>query len=840
MQQGSSASGLNEMESAVKKIFKLLVELAKPKRNHLCVVAAVLFCIAYVGLALTPSSYAIGMHMLGQPASGLIVGSPKPIRSDEWMVFTPYVQIAVNNDFREVNHISPYHENLRSFFSLPLLDWGAIFKPYYAGFAVLPAANAFSFYYLFNIIAFLVGWTLFFRELHIEIRVAALAALALYFSQFTQVWWTSNCGSFALAPWVALAWIMVSPGWLRFLLSSYALTVWMLANAYPPFLYAFGFTMALAILASRPDLITKQRMFGAAIALIVSLCIFVGYFGNIITVMRETVYPGLRESSGGGVQIGMLFAHFYPFLLTKGYEPLKGILNSNACEIGVAASLIPVYVIAFFDYASVKEIINSKKRGIVIIACGLVFVSAWIFMPIPASIGRFAGLTFVPSTRLIPAFGWLLMIESLVLANKTRFRFTFFRIGFLFIILFIALGYKFASTGFSVGESVSYFDLLPMLSVLLLVLVKWLKIEVDWSLPVFLAVAVNLVSFGLFNPIQSAYPIFSMKVGSVEKYLISVGAKVTDGVYAVPGDYGALIAGVGIPSVNHALLAPEMKYFRRRFSDLAPAEFNGLFNRYAHIFLSPDTKAKVIQADLIRLPIDRFSTKGGLQSSGITTKGGRIDRYTWSHGIHGDDITIEGYLNQSMFDRKDIELTGYTYSRSIRQPVVNSAAVVSRGFNFRIELFAAKPQVAMNPVLASSKSSLLVTDAIISGQIVSDSKITKDLSKTKRYGVVDNLKMSSDGRMVELTGWSAADSNHGILYEIFSSISLSSFSIKRIERPDVARLVDPRYLYSGFRIALHSEKSMKNSKICVSVRESSGALSALTFPDGHTKCLELH
>lgn len=80
-------------------------------------------------------------------------------------MFTPYIQIAVNNDFGQFNAHSPYHESLRTFQALPLLDWGLLFKPYHWAFFVLPAANAYSFFFMFMAMAFLSGWALFLRQL---------------------------------------------------------------------------------------------------------------------------------------------------------------------------------------------------------------------------------------------------------------------------------------------------------------------------------------------------------------------------------------------------------------------------------------------------------------------------------------------------------------------------------------------------------------------------------------------------------------------------------------------------------------------------------------------------
>ena len=61
----------------------------------------------YAIFQLTPSSYALALQMVGVTDTGLLFGLPQLVRSDEWALWTLYVQIAVNNDFARIEHISP-------------------------------------------------------------------------------------------------------------------------------------------------------------------------------------------------------------------------------------------------------------------------------------------------------------------------------------------------------------------------------------------------------------------------------------------------------------------------------------------------------------------------------------------------------------------------------------------------------------------------------------------------------------------------------------------------------------------------------------------------------------
>ena len=85
----------------------------------------------YFALGWTPSSYGAVLDRVGATGLGLVAGEPREIRSDEWARGTPYIQAAVNNDFKRFNATSIYHEDLRNFNGLPLADWSLLFKPYF-------------------------------------------------------------------------------------------------------------------------------------------------------------------------------------------------------------------------------------------------------------------------------------------------------------------------------------------------------------------------------------------------------------------------------------------------------------------------------------------------------------------------------------------------------------------------------------------------------------------------------------------------------------------------------------------------------------------------------------
>lgn len=575
------------------------------RQARLCLGIVAVLCLLYVAFALTPSSYAMAGQYLGLAPIEPLLGKARGIRMDEWMVYTPYVQIAVANDFGATNAFSPYHETLRSFQALPLLDWGLLFKPYHWAFFILPPANAYSFFFMFMAMAFLCGWALFLRQLRVPPLAAVLVALTLYFSPYVQVWWTTNWGAFALAPWVAVAWLRIDNRWLRILASAYALVVWLLAVAYPPFIISALLAMGVLVLAFRRDALTVARLLDAAVAGGLALLAFLGYFHEAIEIVRNTVYPGQRESAGGGVSPVALLTHGFPNLMTRGFYPLPAFEPSNACEIAVFSSLLPLFTAVLADWTQVLRWARGHRLSLGVLAAGIALVACWIFLPVPLRIGQLTGLSMVPPTRALLALGLLLNIGCAIVLVRGGVRLGRGRLLLLAALLLAGCLLKFAFGQGSFSRLHATADAWPLLCVGVLAFAARRPRFAAHPVALVLAVAAlgNVLTNGLFNPVQSARPIFDMDRSAVLASMQARGARqAADGALVVEGRYGALLSGVGIPAVNHTLYFPQLAYFRARFPDMPADRFNTMFNRYHHVMVSDVAEPRSMYADLVEVP----------------------------------------------------------------------------------------------------------------------------------------------------------------------------------------------------------------------------------------------
>lgn len=566
--------------------------------------------VLYAALAWTPSSYGVALRQMGVTEdSGLVLGKPRDIRSDEWAVWTPYLQIAVDNDFARYNAHSPYHEDLRNFNALPLLDWALPFKPQYWAFFLVDPAHAFAIYHAAFIALFLIGYQRMGRMLGMAPGISVCFSLLAFFAGYTQYAWTTTGPLLALFPWllVTLAAPLRLP--VKGLLLYWLSAVWLLSHFYPPVILSLGFVGAVLVLALRRDLLRWPLLATAGLAAALAAGTVYGYLAEPLQAMTATVYPGQRHSDGGSGDWRIWLSTVLPFITTRGFDSL---IVHNIVETGAIGSYWPLLLLVFADWRQGLSG-GAVDRGrlltaLAVLGGGLALVSAWMLLPIPAAVGKILLWDRVFPPRMIVAVGLLALVATALLAGSVRWRITPLRVA-LFTAAVLAAWVLSKRAG-GVASWSSLFD-----GTILLVLAGGLAL---WRLlPVLgqptpragtlvagVAVAANLLTFGQFNPIQSAKPIFDRPQTALTARLSAQQAAHPKGwlVETLPIFTGAVLAGWGYNSIAHTLIAPHVDFFRPLFPDMAEDRFTQVFNRYAHII--PDTVTEPVSPypDQVRVP----------------------------------------------------------------------------------------------------------------------------------------------------------------------------------------------------------------------------------------------
>jgi hypothetical protein len=276
------------------------------------------------------------------PDAGVLLGTPKEIRSDEWMVHTPWMmsQAARYPPFSTENPgVGDGAMTLLN--NLPARHWSMFFRPQMWVFFVADFSHAFAFYWNFKWFSLLVGAFLFLRVVcNGQSLVAIFGALLLYFSPFIQWWFsTPTCmpemlGALFLGLWsvtviqrseskgaIVAAGILLVLTTEQFVFCSYP-------RFQVPLVWLAIFVLASGIARGRPEL-RRWRIFALWSAVAVIVALLVCWFREVaplISQMASLAYPGKIVCRGGDIPWRNFLAPFLEFSMTQEHFR-KGAMN---------------------------------------------------------------------------------------------------------------------------------------------------------------------------------------------------------------------------------------------------------------------------------------------------------------------------------------------------------------------------------------------------------------------------------------------------------------------------------------------------------------------------------
>jgi hypothetical protein len=297
------------------------------------------------------------------PNVGLLLGTPKDIRSDEWVGVTPWIFSQAARRFAVENPgvgdgVMPLLNNL------PARHWTMLFRPQMWLFFVTDFEYAFAFYWNLKWFSFLLGAFLFLRSIARGNSVVALfGALLLFFSAFIQWWFsTPTCmpemiGAFFLALWSLVIIASANSRWkivggAILLVASVAQFIFC---AYPRFqiqLIHLGlFVVAGTLIAQWHRIFSKPfagfRLGVFATAIILSALVGAAWYHDVADAIHRVsalAYPGKVFSTGGRLPWQRLFMPFLEFAMSDQRYPPGHMNVCDAAGFLFFAPLIAVMV----------------------------------------------------------------------------------------------------------------------------------------------------------------------------------------------------------------------------------------------------------------------------------------------------------------------------------------------------------------------------------------------------------------------------------------------------------------------------------------------------------------
>ena len=582
-------------------------ETKRLKAKWIFPIILIALLVILVALRLNGSSAAIYDIILYGSDSGdpnLIIGHPRVIRGDEYMVQTPWMISQVLTRSTDVNHDIGNGIDF-STVNIPMFDWTLIFRPLFWGFYLLPLENGFSLYWWGkSFLLVLASYILALKLTKDKILISSFLSLGFLFSPFFQWWYSTSAIEMVAYASILLLLLFniidqkttIKPVILSVGIIYFTFTLFLLF--YPafqlPILYVTLFTFIGYVIHNKiaiSYLVNQKKilLLILSVVAVAGLC-FVFYKENQIPIeiVRNTVYPGQRFETGGGINPVRFLTGFYNRqLLLDGRELLPGGPGNQSefSSFFLIAFVLTPWLIneLIFAWREIKKI--NFLLLFLLIAESIIFV--WVVFGFPDWIAKYSLLNLSPPNRTMIGFGWLNFLILCVLIGDSHLREDRSKYPALVYSIicfggFVILGYYFRSLNLNfLASRKLIFFIAFSISLMVFLLIQRKAILFSLCLLLF-----SLWSSISVNPVfRGLSPYFDSELNSViqEREILPDQKWVVYGDARLPN----YILANGGNIYNGTFFYPDMAYITKFDPE---NKFNPVYNRYSNILLEVSDK----------------------------------------------------------------------------------------------------------------------------------------------------------------------------------------------------------------------------------------------------------
>jgi hypothetical protein len=424
------------MEFAM-EINQVATEKKSLKKNNLLVIfdklikarfwlALLVFCFILI-FKLHGSSISMWDHYVSDYAEGadtqnVIWGKARPIRSDEWMVQTPYSLSQTQTGLKNHNEVITVDgQDMVIGYNSPALNLATLAKPFTWGYVLLGKERGLSWYWGLKLIglmllSFEIGLILTKRNKYL----ALLTSVWLPFSAAIQWWFVSPVGDLVFFTFGFLAGIYnyfyyhqnKRWRWLFSLMTAICASGFVLV-LYPALQVPFGYLILLFLLGFFFEFKHKIKFdkfdigaIGLAIgltAIIVGVSLITSW-DSLIRVLH-TIYPGNRVSVGGDFAKKDIF-----LFLTNWKMSFQDVVYENNSELSSFYHFF--FVILFISpWLFYKKIKENMYGFFLLIFC--IFNLLWMSVRFPTLFAKLTLWSYVPEERAYLAFSFAAILLSI-------------------------------------------------------------------------------------------------------------------------------------------------------------------------------------------------------------------------------------------------------------------------------------------------------------------------------------------------------------------------------------------------------------------------------------------
>lgn len=596
--------------------FRKVLDFCVRHRYKIAGVAFVLLVVCKIHF----SSIGMWNFYIREGVDSTLFGKSRAIRSDEWLVTTPFNLSQKYNGFKLVNDNLNVGNNDMNIFHAPVLDLSVVVRVFSWGYILFGNEIGLAWSWVLKFIAMCIVYFELGKIITKRDKVLSLM-LAVWLTFSPAIMWWSMLDTIAFAMAIVVLFnayvsnknlslkkkIFIAFGMVVFLCQfAFALyPAWQVPLAY--MILAF---VIVDFIRYRKNLKVKDFLI-MGITILVTLLIL-GYFAvtswDGINALMSTKYPGGRDEIGGDYNFSRLTNYYTNFFTpyTDDYE--------NPCDLAAyifpAVSIMIVmiaYLINIIKDKRVKNIFKDKNNwylyGVLIV---LFIFFLWMAFEWPSILAKLTFLYTSPTKRTALIFEFGCVILTVMLAKRLfsrKEKLINKKVAFVISFLIALLTYFVAKRGIY-GNTFTTFKfsvLLPIIFVINYTFLSGNKKAFAYAM-----IVISLFVGGYVNPISSGTDVITNT--ELAQTAVSIASQNPEAVWAGESQINAqyLIAN-GLKVLNGINEYPNYEWIEK----LDPEhKYEEVWNRYAHIaiVLDDDTSFDLLSTDIyfLHLTYDDF------------------------------------------------------------------------------------------------------------------------------------------------------------------------------------------------------------------------------------------
>ena len=540
-----------------------------------------------------------------------ILGMSRSIRSDEYMVHTPYYFSQYYNDYKKISkQMSLSGQDMIIGYNSPVKDISLLAKPLTWGYVLLGNEYGLSWYFSLKIILLvLISYEFVMILTKNNKKVSVMGALLISYSPAIQWWLVPHMADVFL--WsmtlcvIAYHFFTTNKRWLKNLLTILAplvLSVFVLA-LFPSCQIPLGIIALClfigALVRDKEQISFEKRDVFRIIYIVVISAIILSYSLltslDAIKLLYNTVYPGKRISLGGNYTFRSLFTN-----LTTLFLPYKESNVLNNCEVSDFIHIVVPCIIIFpLLYKKLKEKKESNLIIGIIIFIALVIEMIFMLIGFNELLAKLTLFSYINRMELI--YGFTATLFSLwTIAVLWKYKSILSMKAKVISILIFIIGYTLTITKQNVEYLPFYIYLVEILAFSVFVFLIYQGKQKNSIIILFL---ILLVSSFTINPIAygtssitdyKLIPVVKKTITKKKEYVLATNSL----------QMQSLLLANGIKTINAVNFYPDLKKW-----DLidSKGKYTDVYNRYYHTevrLTNEKTSFDLKQADMFILNLN--------------------------------------------------------------------------------------------------------------------------------------------------------------------------------------------------------------------------------------------